>query len=252
MTKRRSLQQFNYADGEDKNFVCPHCGTLQATTIQTHGFSAFSVRAKQCCSCLDIQIEYKFETTSPQPWIPIYPASRPWPGKQFPHAPHEVLKAYEDARHLYTVHTGAAGAYARRALELLLDNAGYEAKTLDAAIKSAKVEVDIDKRIPKRLIQKLDYIREIGNFALHTRRDEELVIVEITDEEVAACIETVEELIDYVYEEPVADYLKTVELNRKLAAAGKKAIELPQLPPGINHEHLGLTPNSEVELQTPS
>jgi hypothetical protein len=242
MTTRRSLSHSYLDDVADNNFTCPHCSTLQATSVKMHGFGAFTVSVRQCRSCRDVRIEYRFDTVHAEPWLAIYPTSKPWRGKQFIYAPDEVLKSYDDARLLYTVHTGAAGGYARRALELLLDNAGYVAKTLDAAIKSAKNETDIDRRLPKRLLQKLDYIREIGNFALHTRRDAELVIVEIADEEVAACLETVEELVEYVYEEPVADYLRTVDLNMKLAAAGKKAIDLPQLPPGITHELLGLSP----------
>lgn len=230
MTARPNLINYYTEDSEDTEFICPHCNTLQATIIRNHNFNAFWIRARQCKSCRDVEIELRFEDK----WTAIYPGSRPWPGENFAYAPIEVRKSYDDARTLYTIHTGAAGAYARRALELLLDNAGYSEKTLDAAIKAAKAENNPDKRLPKRLLQKLDYIREIGNFALHTRRDSDLVIVEISDEEVAACLETVEELIAHIYEEPVEDYLRTVDLNKKLSAAGKKLIELPILPPGIS------------------
>jgi hypothetical protein len=234
---RRPLIEKRYRDDEiDNNYTCPHCGTLQVTAVAFQGFNAFLVRGKQCRACRDVQIEYAWGGSSDAPWIAVYPGSRPWRGRVFTYAPPEALTAYNDACHLYSVHTGAAGAYARRALELLLDNAGYAAPSLDAAIKSAKAERDVDRRLPKRLLQKLDYIREIGNFALHTRRDDGLVIVEISDEEVAACVETIEELIDFIYEEPANDYLKTISINEKLVRAGKKPIGLPSLPNGVSLE----------------
>jgi len=244
MPARQSLSHANYSDLPDNSFTCPHCGTLQVTEVLRHGFGAFLVVARQCRSCRDVHVRYKFEGVK-ESWIAIYPDARPWPGRPFNYLPVEVQKAYDDARRLYSVHTGAAGAYVRRALELLLDSAGYVEKTLDASIKAAKAETDVDRRLPKRLLQKLDYIREIGNFALHMRRNAELAIVEITDEEVGACLETVEELVQFLYEDPVADYLGTIELNRKLAVAGKRAIELPPLPQGVV-----LPSPSEVEPET--
>jgi hypothetical protein len=149
-------------------------------------------------------------------------------------APEEAETAYREACSLSAVHTGAAGAYARRALELLLDNMGYTAKTLADSIKLVAKESDPDKRLPRSLLTQLDYIREIGNFALHVRRDGELAIVEISDAEVATCLEAIEELIAHWYVGPVEQYLKVQALNNKLQSAGKPAIGLPLLPPGID------------------
>ena len=77
----------------------------------------------------------------------------------------------------------------------------------------------------------LDYIKEIGNFALHIRRDGEMAIVEIDPAEVATCLDTIEELITFQFEEPAADYARTLALNEKLLAAGKREIALPAKAP---------------------
>lgn len=150
--------------------------------------------------------------------------------KQFAFVPEPIIKAYTDSCRLSGLHTGAAGAYARRALELLLDGMGYQAKTILDSIQKAKKETDPDKRLPKRLMLRLDYIKEIGNFALHVRRDRELAIIDVEAAEVEACLGTVEELLKFVFEDPGADYLRAVELNKKLAEANRPVLDLPDQP----------------------
>lgn len=145
----------------------------------------------------------------------------------FTYVPGEISAAYGEACGLVAHHIGAAGAYARRALELILDHAGYQKATLAASIEAAGKEQDAEKRLPRRLLTKLDYVKEIGNFALHVRRDGELAIVDIDIDEVEACLETIEELVTFLFEEPGRDRARTIALNEKLKAAGKKEINLP-------------------------
>jgi hypothetical protein len=218
-------------------YDCPHCGRRQAVHSHTVGFGAASVGITQCLSCgrVRLALQLLHLNVEGHPFVKeslwLYPPVRSRLAKTFAHCPSEILQAYGEACDLFGVHVGASGAYARRALELTLERAGYAAQSLANSIVAAGKETDADKKLPKRLRLKLDYIKEIGNFALHVRRDGELAIVEIAQEEVSACLETIEDLITYMFEEPGVEYARTVALNEKLKAAGKRPIELPDPPP---------------------
>jgi hypothetical protein len=233
--KRPLLHAGQASEVRRTDYTCPHCGVLQASTGRREHLGAILIQVFQCVNCRDVEVAlvtYERGDIVEAEWT-AFPFHRNRIAKIFVVAPPEVETAYNEACALFGVHTGASGAYARRALELILDNAGYPAKNLADSIKLARAEPDPDKRLPKRLLQKLDYIREIGNFALHVRRDDELTIVPIDAEEVSTCLETIEDLISQMFEEPVAEYRRTLALNEKLRAAGKKEIELPDLPLGV-------------------
>lgn len=217
-----------------ERYSCKFCGTSQVVAVEFIDLGAIEFLVRQCLHCSEPDIElkrYDGSYTAGNP-LQLYPVSSQRPPVPFEYCKAEVREAYEDACLLFPVHSGAAGAYARRALEIILDNAGYPAKSLADFIKAAKGETDADKKLPKRLLQKLDYVKEIGNFALHVRRDDELAIVPISSEEVAACLEIVEEMISVLFDEPGKDYVRTVEANKKLRASGKKEIDLPPVPEG--------------------
>ena len=235
MTRRPRVQFNNDLAGQFTNFTCPYCGVLQAALNVTAKLSAVDIAVVQCVNCRDIQINAALivdgSPTSRERVIRLHPISRQRQASSFNYAPEEVLRAYNEANDLYAIHYGASGAYGRRALELLLDNAGYQAKSLADSIALARKETDQDKRLPKRLLQRLDVIKEIGNFALHVRRDGELSIVEVDEVQVEACLKTVEELITFMFEQPGADLAEAVAVNEQLKAAGKKALALPDGPP---------------------
>lgn len=215
-----------------KDFVCPHCGTLQVTTGFAENLGAVRILVFRCANCRDVEIFLTLydADNAAQPAIRAYPANDVRSAISFDHAPADIDAAYRDACLLFPIHTGASGAYARRALELILEGAGYGARSLADSIDAAHKEDDPDKRLPKRLLLRLNYIKEIGNFALHVRRNEELAIFTIDEQEVSACLETIEELVQFLFEEPVAEYKRITNLNEKLAASGKKLLELPGLP----------------------
>lgn len=219
----------------DGDYSCPHCNRQQIITYVQVDLRGLKLEVRQCLTCrefkLDMQIvRYNSIGQDPVDKLALYPAERTRAPQPFVYAPHEVLRAYEEACRLYGMHIGSAGAYARRGLELILDRAGYTKPTLAASIDAASKEPDGEKRLPKRLLTKLDYVKEIGNFALHVRRDGELAIVEIDQDEVEACLEILEELVVHLFEEPGRDRTRTIALNMKLRAAGKKEIAVPDLP----------------------
>lgn len=195
---------------------------------------AAKILVYRCANCRDVEVWltlYSAESENARPHSTrAYPANDVRSAVSFAHAPAEIDSAYRDACLLFPIHTGASGAYARRALELILEGAGYAAKSLAESIDFAQKEKDPDKRLPKRLMLRLNYIKEIGNFALHVRRDEELAIFTIDEQEVSTCLETIEELVQFLFEDPVAEYKRITRLNEKLASSGKKLLELPELP----------------------
>ncbi|MBU4433454.1 MAG: DUF4145 domain-containing protein [Alphaproteobacteria bacterium] len=229
------LNQIGYyqpGSADDVKYVCPHCHRIQVIKYHVQHAGAVILHVKQCLSCRDVELKVGFVQVGmphgiSSPMLTLYPSSQARSSVKYLFAPPEVVGAYGEACKLYGLHVGAAGAYARRALELILDNLGYAKPTLAASIDLANKETDIDKRLPKRLLAKLDYVKEIGNFALHIRRGEDLTIVEIGTDEVEACLEIIEELVVFSFEEPGRDRARTEALNSKLKAAGKREIALP-------------------------
>lgn len=207
---------------------------MQVTAGFSENLGAAKILIFRCANCLDVEVWltlYAVESANERPRTArAYPEKDARSAVSFAHVPSEIDAAYRDACLLFPIHTGASGAYARRALELILEGAGYAAKSLAESIEAAQKEKDPDKRLPKRLMLRLNYIKEIGNFALHVRRDEELAIFTIDEQEVTACLETIEELVQFLFEEPVSEYKRISRLNEKLQSAGKKLLELPALP----------------------
>jgi hypothetical protein len=233
------IEYYQPAAREDAKYTCPHCRRIQVIQYNQVHVGAAILQVRQCLSCFDIEIKFglvrkDMSHGSCDPMVTLYPAVQQRPSVKYKFAPAEVKSAYQEACNLYGFHVGASGAYARRALELILDILGYVKPTLAASIEAANKEVDPDKKLPRRLLSKLDYVKEIGNFALHVRRDEVLAIVEIDADEVEACIEIVEELVTFAFEEPGRDRARTLALNSKLKAAGKREIALPNEADGAS------------------
>lgn len=236
-----------------EDYECPFCHRQQIINPIRGNFGSFFVIARQCLSCKNVSIQsivnYYTNNSLLSDFTQLYPIGVARSPSSFAYAPKEIDAAYKEACGLVAHHIGAAGAYARRALELILDAAGYQKATLASSIEAAGKEKDGEKKLPKRLLTKLDYVKEIGNFALHVRRDGELAIVEIDSDEVEACLEIIEELVTYMFEEPGRDRARTEALNVKLKASGKKEIALP--PIEIAADAPAREP-IEVAIKTPS
>jgi hypothetical protein len=216
------------------HWKCSHCETSQETNAALVDTGPMLLAVYRCvrCSRPTLQATVIRAHESNTYLGCLYPVIVGRPPQRFAGLPAEVLRSYEEACRLMGFSAGASGAYARRTLELTLDHLGYVGQSLADGIKAAEAEKDVDKRLPKRVLQQLGYIREIGNFALHVRRDDALILVEIDDVEAAACLDIIEEMLREVYSIPVGDYDRILALNEKLMATGKKALPLPDLPPG--------------------
>lgn len=220
----------------DRHFDCPHCKRRQVVKPLVAAVNACDIEILQCLGCRELQVgivPHRGSDPANQriTAITIHPKERLRPPKPFRYLPSEVGEAYVQACDLIGVHAGAAGAYARRALEVILDGMGYHAKTLLQSLERARAETDPDRRLPRRILDRLDYVKEVGNFALHVRRNRELAIIEMSDVEAGACLQIVEELMTFVFEEPGAAQAQATQLNKQLQAASRPEIPTSDAEP---------------------
>lgn len=224
-----------------KDFDCPYCLRRQSLNPLFIDIEAATLTIYQCISCTEIAINASIPerigltdhfTAVERRILPSRAVKRI--PVEFKHGiPADVDSAYREACGLLDYHTAAAGAYARRALEIALGTAGYSGRSLDEIIKSALAEEDVDRKLPRNIRDRLHFIREIGNFAIHPRYDQALVMVNIDEPSVIACIDAVEKLISYVYEEKAIHYFDVIALNRQLSATSRKTLPVPERPSWI-------------------
>ncbi len=234
----------------EENFDCPHCKRQQVVRAVIANFVAVSVEVRQCLGCTQVEVKLAKQTgNQPARQFPfvVFPRVLARPAKAFKHLPNEVRSAYVQACQLLPVHAGAAGAYARRALEIVLDGMGHQAPTMLKSIELARSEDDQDRRLPRRLLDQLDYVKEVGNFALHVRRNGELSIIEISKPEVEACLTIIEDILTFVFEEPGDEQDRRDRLNEQLAEAKKKPLPQSEAEPLWDAELAARDPDEPTE-----
>ena len=70
-------------------------------------------------------------------------------------------------------------------------------------------------------------------------------MVEIGEEDAETCIETIETLIEHLFVDPAKHYFETLDLNKRLAATGRKEIDVPVRPSWIPETDPGLAENDQ-------
>lgn len=105
--------------------------------------------------------------------------------------PDYIARAYEEAARVLPVSANAAAALARRTLQLIMrEILGVEPSTLKREIDSAS------KKLPDYLIDGLHALREVGNFALHPKKDNETgSVIETEPQEAELTVALVEALL---------------------------------------------------------
>lgn len=224
MVDRAEMQFNKCGPTEATTFACPHCGFGQKVQPFWTDLGSLETTVWQCLNCTEYTVDLSLYGDV-QDTRRVFPANRGRAPIQYDHCDPEVLRTYKEACDLTSVSAGAAGAFARKTVELILEKRGYNQTWLAQKIDAAVAEIDFDKRLPKRILTRLDYLKEAGNFGIHIRRNSVTTeIVEVEDIEVEACLDTVEELIQECYEQPGEDQLRRDAMNVKLGAAGKKLI----------------------------
>ena len=206
--------------------TCPHCSVTQKLVGHWIDLSGIELTTYQCLECTDFIVSMKrFGSDVRDKDRIVYPQVVGRRPQSFQHCDEHVFRYYEESCAVLALSASAAGAIARKALELILEQQGYNQKWLAEKIDAAQSEKDPDRRLPRRVIERLSYLKETGNFGVHIPRNTTTSeIVEAEPLEVEACLDTIEELIIVCYEQPAEDAARRASMNEKLTAAGLKPI----------------------------
>lgn len=113
----------------------------------------------------------------------------------------------------------ASSALSRRCLQYLLrENAGIKPGNLASEIQ----QVLDEGKLPSHLLDSLDAVRNIGNFAAHPIKSTSTgEVIEVEPGEAEWNLDVLESLFDYYFVQPALLKQKREELNKKLSDAGK-------------------------------
>jgi hypothetical protein len=130
-----------------------------------------------------------------------------------------VVSDYAEAGLVLTDSPKSSAALTRRCLQYILrEKVGTTKKDLADQIQEV-----IDKSLlPTDITESLDAVRNIGNFAAHSQKSKSTgEIVDVEPHEAEWNMETLYDLIDYVYVRPVRFQNKKDGFNNKLREVGK-------------------------------
>ena len=141
--------------------------------------------------------------------------------------PVALKEEYEEACQVLPISPKASAALARRILQTTLEERGYESEVLAQQIEAAMNETSPDKILPNAIRQKIDVVRNVGNFAAHPMADTTtLEIINVEREEAEWCLEIIEELFDhYYYTNYAEDKKRIARLNEKLRRANRRQVK---------------------------
>ena len=136
--------------------------------------------------------------------------------------PESLTTDFVEASSVLEVSPKASAALSRRILQSILTEQGYQSNNLANQIDLVLNETDPNRLLPLSIRNKIDVIRNFGNFSAHPITDlTTLQVIDVEPQEAEWCLEIVSELFDHYYVRPAADAKKLAELNQKLQQAGK-------------------------------
>ena len=148
-------------------------------------------------------------------------------GSMRPPCPAEVPSRfaddYREACLVLPVSPKSAAALARRCLQHLLRDVarvkpGNLADEIQQVLDSAK--------LPSHLMESIDAIRNIGNFAAHPMKSKATgEILDVEPGEAEWNLDVIESLFDFYFVQPAATQRKRAALDKKLQEAGKPAMK---------------------------
>ena len=140
--------------------------------------------------------------------------------------PKALIEEYEEAYQVLTISPKASAALSRRILQAMLEERGYESDVLAQQIEAAMNETSPDKVLPNSIRQKIDAIRNVGNFAAHPMADTTTFeIINVEPEEAEWCLGIIEELFDHYYNTSYQEDTEQIaRLNEKLRRANRRQV----------------------------
>ena len=136
--------------------------------------------------------------------------------------PDEYAVRYTKAFYILDICPEASAASSRKCLELVLINKlGAKKKDLYDKI------IEIKDKISSELYEQLHYLREIGNFGAHPRKNTHTAeLLPVEPGEAEYCLELLTELFDACFIKPKKRESIHKLVNEKMKLAGKKPLEL--------------------------
>lgn len=167
-----------------------------------------------CQQCKDSAVWVKEKLIYPKP------KERPF---NLPEVPRKLWDDYQQACLIVQASPPASAAMSRRCLQGILRDQGFKARSLAKEIGQA-IE---SKSLPSYIVESIDAIRNIGNFAAHPSKDLETdKIVEVEPGEAEWNLDVIEALFDFYYVQPTILEKKRKALNKKLESIGKPGMKV--------------------------
>ena len=140
--------------------------------------------------------------------------------------PAALKEEYEEACQVLSISPKASAALSRRILQAMLEERGYTAENLASQIRAAMDDTSPNKALPNFIRQKIDAIRNIGNFAAHPMADTTTFeIINVEPEEAEWCLGIIEELFDHYYDTSYQeDTERIARLNENLRRADRRQV----------------------------
>ena len=133
--------------------------------------------------------------------------------------PSHIAEDYQEACLVLKISPKASAALSRRCLQNLLRDA---AKVKPSDLSKEIQEVIDNGKMPSQLIDSIDAIRNIGNFAAHPMKSKSTgEVFDVEPKEAEWNLEVLESLFDFYYVQPTKVAKKREALNAKLSEAGK-------------------------------
>lgn len=133
--------------------------------------------------------------------------------------PNHIASDYKEACLVFPFSAKASAALSRRCLQNLLRDA---AKVKPSDLSKEIQEVIDSGKLPSQLVDSIDAIRNIGNFAAHPAKSKSSgEIMPVEPEEAEWNLDVLEAFFDFYYVQPAKVARKRAALNAKLQEAGK-------------------------------
>lgn len=135
--------------------------------------------------------------------------------------PEHIATDYREAALILNLSPKASAALSRRCLQAVLREAG------NANQRNLSQQIDaVMPSLPGYIAESIDHIRNVGNFAAHSMKDQASgEILKVEPGEAEWNLDVLDLLFDHYYVKPALAKQKRNELDAKLTAAGKKPIK---------------------------
>lgn len=221
---------------------CPHCNkaihfeadndiayryTEGADKPKDAAITGFDVSVGLCPACSQLIVllrQGRYKESDHGDWLAdirtstiIYPAIAKRPVE--PEVPERDKKDFLEAVGVLPISPKASAAIGRRLLQDILRN--------ELNVKRESLSSEIDdfisrKDIPTYLVEAVDAVRNIGNFAAHPQKDQTTgEAVDVEPGEAEWLLEVLESIFDFAFVQPKRLNQRKGQLNRKLTALGK-------------------------------